>query len=584
MKCKKIAAMMCLIAMVVSMLAGCGSTADADASAATVSESREESSVEAVTESQPENTMVSAESAEETIASAEETVEGDAPLALPLTTDGDTLSMFYYYPPFVTDYVDDISEISFFQTMQELTGVTIEFRAASLLVVDEQFSLMVASEDYTDMVYGFAMYYEAGIESALEDEVIYDLSEFMDAGYMPSYSNLLHSDETMLLDAMTDSGAIPVAASILGDDYLPNAGMVIRQDLLDSIGAESPDTYDEWYRVLTAFKTELGIDGPLSLHYSGATPGDYLAAGYGISASGLGVYVVDGQVKLGVLEEGYAQYLTTMNQWYQEGLIWQDFYSATDTEYTDISRIVNDEAAVWYTDMDTMSQYASASDNPDFRVVGVSDPVQNKGDVNHLRKYGDADPNLVNLNNGIAITTACSNPELAAQWLDVHYSDEGILLTNYGGLEGVTYQYDENGDPVLSELVTNNPDMVYNHALSFYCAKNYCGYYEFKRTADTLNDDVLKAIAIWNEADASYGYPSNAYMTASESAEYAATASDIETYISEHLIKFITGDESLDNLAGFQQTLIDMGIERCLEIKQDCYDRYIGRAATAEEG
>ena len=38
------------------------------------------------------------------------------------------------------------------------------------------------------------------------------------------------------------------------------------------------------------------------------------------------VYVVDGDVKFGWVEEGFKDYLTLMHQWYTEGLLGADFY------------------------------------------------------------------------------------------------------------------------------------------------------------------------------------------------------------------------------------------------------------------
>lgn len=267
---------------------------------------------------------------------------------------------------------------------------------------------------------------------------------------MPNFQALLDSDDSIKINAMTDSGYYPVAPQILSSDYMPNAGMVIRQDYLDDVEMDSPITYDDWHTVLTAFKNKLNLEAPLTIPYYGSIFGDYLGAGFDVATyvqSSLNFYVVDGEVKLGAIEDGYKQYLETMHQWYAEGLIWQDFMSATEQmNYPDSDRVISGKTGIWYCDIDTMAQYKGTGDDPDFRVVGVSDPVLQEGNVNHLRKYSDADANLVNLGNGVAITTHCANPELAAQWLDAHFSPQGILILNYGGIEGETFRYDEAGN------------------------------------------------------------------------------------------------------------------------------------------
>ena len=50
--------------------------------------------------------------------------------------------------------------------------------------------------------------------------------------------------------------------------------------------------------------------------------------------------------------------------------------------------------------------------------------------------------------------------------MDYLYSDAGVLLANYG-VEGETFRY-VDGKPVLTELVTNNPDYSYNLALNIF--------------------------------------------------------------------------------------------------------------------
>ena len=592
----RILSLVLMVAMLLMLISACGSTSTTSEAASSSSEvaavssveqdSAEVSSAEPIADetSEPvpaeEAASIDAPSDIEEPESAEEEPEEPeemASLVFPIS-DGEELSLFYYYPPFVTDYVDDVSETSFFQQMEKLTGVKINFQSVILFAADENFQLMVASGDYTDMVYGFGGSYKLGLDNAIEDDIIFDLTPFIENGSMPSYGYLLDEVPARKINAMTDAGYIPVAAQMLSSDYMPNAGMVVRQDFLDAVGMESPETYTEWEDVLSAFKNELNVPAPLNIPAGASFFGDYVGAGFGVSTQGLGIFVQDGTVKAGVLEDGYRDWVELLNDWYSKGLIYNDFYSQGAYEsYPDSGRVLANEIGIWYVDVDTMGEYEKSTEDPNFKVRGVSDPVQNPGDVNHLRKYSDADANLINLNNGVAITTACKNPELAAQWLDAHYSPEGSLIVNYGGLEGETFNYDENGHPVLGDLVLNNPDMVFNHALSFYCAKNYVGYYEYSRVSDIFTDAQREATEIWAKADSSYGYPVNAYMTAEETTTYAQYSSDLTTYISEHLIKFIIGDEPLSDFEEFRQTLLTMGIEDVIAVKQAAYDRYSSR-------
>ena len=52
---------------------------------------------------------------------------------------------------------------------------------------------------------------------------------------------------------------------------------------------------------------------------------------------------------------------------------------------------------------------------------------------------------------------------------------------------------------------------------------------------------------------------------------------DIANYIAEMELKFITGDESLDNFDLFVAHLDKMGVNRALEIYRKAYDAYMAK-------
>lgn len=61
-----------------------------------------------------------------------------------------------------------------------------------------------------------------------------------------------------------------------------------------------------------------------------------------------------------------------------------------------------------------------------------------------------------------------------------------------------------------------------------------------------------------------------------EKSEYASIYSDIQTFLEEAIIKYIIGDFSFDNyeteFIGQQES---MNIQRCIELYQQAYDRYM---------
>jgi putative aldouronate transport system substrate-binding protein len=74
--------------------------------------------------------------------------------------------------------------------------------------------------------------------------------------------------------------------------------------------------------------------------------------------------------------------------------------------------------------------------------------------------------------------------------------------------------------------------------------------------------------------DNDYGLPDTLTMTTEESDAYNNTASDITTYGQENFLKFIVGDNSIDDLQGFVDQCVSMGLEDLVAIQQQALDRY----------
>ncbi|MNC38047.1 hypothetical protein D3C75_866370 [compost metagenome] len=63
-----------------------------------------------------------------------------------------------------------------------------------------------------------------------------------------------------------------------------------------------------------------------------------------------------------------------------------------------------------------------------------------------------------------------------------------------------------------------------------------------------------------------------------ESQEISKIMSEADTYMKEMVIKFIMGNESLDNYSKYTDTLKKMNIEKAVQIYQAAYERYQKRS------
>lgn len=364
-----------------------------------------------------------------------------------------------------------------------------------------------------------------------------------------------------------------------------NRGIQIRADWLDELGLEVPETVADWYSVLKAFK-EKGTtsDGsnvvPLvSRKLSEQTS---IIRSFANAWGGLDYdfYVDDGVVKFGPLEEDYKEYLQTMNQWYEEGLIAPEFSTYSGKEHDAL--VTTGQAGAWLSGLGAgMGVYITALGGTDDKIKGVQFPVLKSGEV---PKYNGAD-NFPFIGLGIAITTNCKDVETACKWLDYHYSEAGSRLLNWG-IEGISYELDEAGKPQLTELITNNPDgLSADVALGRYAMVSQLEAFAKDDRVEAIRmwnwPSQEEASKVWNDSDFSHRYPPTVTLTFEEGAELAAILSDITTYRDEGVIKFILGTESFDNYDRFVDTIKNMDIERAIQIKQDAYDRLQVRLNTA---
>lgn len=139
----------------------------------------------------------------------------------------------------------------------------------------------------------------------------------------------------------SSDGNIYALAGWWGDinDYVPDY-LYIRQDWLDNLGLEMPETVDELYDVLVAFK-EQDANGngnpddeiPMATK-NGIKQLYYLMTGFGYDTNSLWYTDDNGEVHYAAVEDQYKDMLAFLNKCYSEGLISDDFgWHAADTEY-----------------------------------------------------------------------------------------------------------------------------------------------------------------------------------------------------------------------------------------------------------
>lgn len=489
----------------------------------------------------------------------------------------DELTYWGLLDPNVAATSADFNEVGAYQQIEEITGTEVEFLHPSG-DVNEQFNLMLSNpSDLPDVIeYGW-LNVPRGPDNAIADGTILRLNELIE-DYAPNFSNYLDENPEVKKMITTDEGNIYAFPFLMEDDDKLKVvkGPMIRQDWLDTLGLEKPETIDEWEEVLTAIRDgDPNGNGeadeiPILLQLNDMKSNGAFSSAWGINPW---FYNDNGTVKFGAIESEFKGFLTTMSDWYDQGLLDPDF-NITDPQLKDAKMTGERLGSLYAFAGSGIGYYTGLMEdiNPDFELVAAGHPSLKPGEKAALGYSND----LFRGNTMAAITGNVENPEEIVKWLDFGYSEEGHMLFNFG-IEGETYEMID-GYPTYTDEIMDNPDgLPVTQAMAKYFRAGYSGimvqdaryieqYYEL--------DAQREASDIWgSSAEFDMKMPPIT-MTAEENQEYASIMSDLETYFDEMVVRIIMNEESVDVFDEFVATLQDMGLERAIEIQQQALDRY----------
>jgi len=581
---KSLLALLLVAVMMLGLFAGCSkepTPTTGDAPATTDTPATTEPTEEPVEEPTEDPADEPEEPVEEPTETPEESVEEPVEsVTYPLVTDGTTFTV--WWPNELTNMgVEDYNERFWFQHMEELTGVHLDFSASpSTNAANEQYNLMLVSGDVSDFVYKVGTYHLKGLDNAVEEGWYYDMIEYLD--YMPNMSKVMFEVEERALQAITDSGYLAGLPMLVTQPQDWVNGPMIRKDWLDKYNMEVPTTIDEleaFLEVTYANEPEAST-GPLWMSNTCFTG---LEAGYNI-----GTYdkflVIDGEVQANVLQPGYKAYIEQLAEWNEKGLIFHDFASAAFPLGVASEPFARGGfAATWECFVYMNAQNMIVGQTVEgFELIPYAPPASEEGMTSHTLNSMDGRKVTYAHPGQLGISTNCENMEVACRYWDYGYSEEAHILANYGP-EDETMYFDEQGNPHYTEFAMNPPEenWNFNGIQKYYMLLDAPFYRIGDREQHDITDAEKACGPAWTQGDSEYFLP-NITTTADEGEELSSIMSDIKTYIEEQQALFVTGQRPLSEFEDFINTVKSMGIEDAEEIYQDALDRYNERATVID--
>ncbi len=591
MKTNRFVSVVLVIALLLSALTACGASQASDnleSSASALDSTTEPAEAEDAPPETAEPPQAEADSTQDDEMSAlqsdaaepeaEQLEEESAPDLYPFSDEKMELSLLINVGDFMFPYMEDgdMAVIPSIAAAEEATNIHINFNSVYESSYQEKFQIIMAANEYYDIISKLDNLYPGGMEAALEEGVAMDIAPYL-ADYAPAYLAYLDDHEATKKLISSDSGAI---VGFYQMETGVTIGPAIRGDWLDALGLEIPTTYDDLHSVLTAFKDEYGADNALMLSQYGFADlyaSNFYTDGFvikGMTENEMGWFVDDaGNVQCSEIHDNMKDYILTMRQWIEDGLTSMDTINLTGTDASVLYQ--NGRTGTKCFQLSELGMSATRSYDENMYWYPIPDPVKNTGDTLGIGKvFGTADTA-----NGLCISGNSNYPEAATAYLNWYFTEEGQHVYNWG-TEGQAFEYDENGKEYFTDLILNNQ----NEPLpSFLLLAVYTSWIDWpgvihtdRNSAQYSDEYQAKAFDVWssNKTEKNIYYGT---LSVEESEEYNSLYSDVRSYCEENILKFLNGDRSISEWEDYVSQVKAMGIDEMIALKQAAYDRFNNR-------
>lgn len=497
--------------------------------------------------------------------------------------------------------VEDFATNTFTQWYSERTGININFNIAPPNEGQEVLNIRIASGDLPDIFVGFdvdpstlALYGPQGLFLPLSD-LIENHGHFVNEVFegSPQVRPLITSPDGVIY-------GLPQVNECYHCFHAQRAW--INQDWLDAVGMDLPQTTDEFFDVLTAFKQQdaNGNGDPNDeIPLAGATTGwntnidGFLMNPFVFSEfTGQNRYfeINDGVISANANTEGFREGLRYLNRLYAAGLFGEESFTQP---------------------ADQMKQLVEGGDAPSIGVVlaGAHAVFANIGG-DRWQRYVAVPPlegptglkqspyNPWGVGSGQCVISAnTEHPEAAFKWCDGLYERETTLRSVFGvpqweaeaaGEEG-QWRWAEEGEPALG------PEFpaiwrrlsTFGTLQNLHWAQRGPSYRpNHLRLGEVRRDDAAGLeIVLYEETSAKiepYARPIENVIpplafTVAQATELADLSLSVTDFIAQMTAEFILGRTDIDaGWDSFVAALDGYGINRIAEIYQTAYDAQFG--------
>ncbi len=486
------------------------------------------------------------------------------------------------------------TEMKSMKAIQASVGITIEFEVATSY---DDYLPMMAARDYADIITGRNLSNYPGRMAAMyEDGVSQNLQTYIDEGYMPNFASIIEEYPQLAQDIRLDGGEYTFVSTFYDiedeEDRIASSyyGLLVRQDWLDAVGLDVPTNMDEWYEVLTAFKTQdpngngEQDEVPACMASSGWK---YFLTAYGIDDDPSIMTDENGDpyVVFGYTTDAYKEFLTEFNKWYTDGLF-GNMFEETSLEKRD-ELVTNNITGVWKGEADHVDESDSSSyisllkeTSPSAEIVAAPWPETSDG-----YQWCYSDINSFDQDTTVITDKAVENgtDKAAAYLIDYMLSENGSTYVVWG-IEGESYVVNDDGSFSLADGMDESVSYEGTTILAFnqYADNTTVQFPSFHgMMADYViagkSEAYLEACTVWAQGDTSYKMPASIQLSVDQQTEVDDYEDNMLNYITKQRNYFITGTQPLTNYDTYLSNVDRLGASDYTAVWQECYDNYLSR-------
>lgn len=432
--------------------------------------------------------------------------------------------------------------------------------------MDQALALAVAAKNIPDVVYDWKQenFNKYGTQGALIP--LNDLIE----EHAPNYKKFLEENSDIKYFSTADDGNIYFIPFIT--DGEASTAWFIRQDWLDKLNLETPNTVEELHDVMVAFRDgdPNGNGQKDEVPYFG--PQGDLGGLFSLFDAYDSFRYQNGKVTFGPLEDNYLKAVTEVAKWYKEGLIDKEIFTRSDAKDFFTTRNTGGITHDWIGS--TSKRNDALKDTiPGFNLKVMAPPEGIDGvrreENRRSRTSGE----------GWAISTMNEHPVETIKLFDFFFTEEGRRMANFG-LEGVHYDM-VDGAPVFKDEILNSDTSVAAIMINVHSQINFGFWQDYAYEAQWTNQIGRDGLAMYQENGYLPSLVERPQLSYAENADKHNTlATQIKTYLDETLQQWIFGTKDITSDYGaFKETLKTLGVEEYVAIEQKAYDRYLNMIA-----